>query len=353
MPSYVAPSLPGSATSSLPGSPISSFPGLSRESPATPQEDLAVAALTGERCSAARCYTLLHRAGVKVTRDEVDMLYLYNGFLTAADTTTQLSLNEMLDALDALASNPLATQVLDSTRRAQLAGMRSQLDSQLGLLRSEDWSAAVLLSDLPEEGDSTYAFIADLQSRCADSFRGETYVAGYSVMYDEMRGSFPRELLLVTLLTALVILLIVALTFRRILLPVILVSIVLTAVWLDVWVSGLGGNAILFMAYFIVQSILMGATIDYSILFSHYYRDARKTLDRPSSLKAAYRGSIHTISTSGMIIVLGTGIMMLVVSDPVIVPVLKSISGGSLIAILLILLVLPALLSLTDWRKNR
>ena len=281
------------------------------------------------------------------------MLYLYNGFLTAADTTTQLSLNEMLDALDALASNPLATQVLDSTRRAQLAGMRSQLDSQLGLLRSEDWSAAVLLSDLPEEGDSTYAFIADLQSRCADSFRGETYVAGYSVMYDEMRGSFPRELLLVTLLTALVILLIVALTFRRILLPVILVSIVLTAVWLDVWVSGLGGNAILFMAYFIVQSILMGATIDYSILFSHYYRDARKTLDRPSSLKAAYRGSIHTISTSGMIIVLGTGIMMLVVSDPVIVPVLKSISGGSLIAILLILLVLPALLSLTDWRKNR
>ena len=311
-------------------------------------EDLAILALSGKKCTAERCYKVLHRAGFAVSREEIDLLYLYNGYLTAADTTRRLSLMEMLDGVDSLMAHPLARTFLDSTRRAQLTGLRGQLDAQLGLLRSGEWSAAVIQGTWPEEGEETYAFIGDLRERCAAAFTGETYLAGYSVMYDEMKDTFPRELLLVTLLTALVIFLIVAITFRRPLIALILVSIVLTAVWLDVFFSGLGGKSVLFMAYFIVQSILMGATIDYSILFTHYYRESRRTLRPADSLREAFSHSIHTIMTSGLIITLGTWVMTFVISDPVIVPVLRSIASGSLIAILLILFVLPALLSLLD-----
>ena len=330
----------GEATSTLP-----SFQGSSLESGA---EDLAILALSGKKCTAERCYKALHRAGVAVSREEIALLYLYNGYLSAADTTQRLSLVEMLSCLDSLAARPLAASFIDSTRRAELTGLRGQLDTQLGLLRSGQWSAAVLQSALPEEGGETYAFIGALRNRCAETFKGETYIAGYSVMYDEMKDSFPRELLMVTLLTALIIFLIVAITFRRPFIALILVAVVMTAVWLDVFLSGLGGKPILFMAYFIVQSILMGATIDYSILLTHYYRESRRTEDIATSLRAAYRGSIHTIMTSGLIITLGTWVMTFVISDPVIVPVLRSISSGSLIAILLILFVLPALLSLLD-----
>ena len=328
-----------------------SFQGLSLEStslPADPAEDLAVLALSGKKCTASRCYRVLHKAGVKVTPEEVDLLYLYNGYLTAADTSQRLSLVEMLGCLDTLVANPLAASVIDSTRRVQLTVLRGQLDSQLGLLRSGEWSAAVIQGDWPEEGTETYAFIGELRERCEEAFAGETYLAGYSVMYDEMKDSFPRELLLVTLLTALVIFLIVAVTFRRPFIALILVAVVLTAVWLDVFLSGLGGRSVLFMAYFIVQSILMGATIDYSILLTHYYRESRRTQDVAGSLRDAYRGSIHTIMTSGLIMTLGTWVMTFVISDPVIVPVLRSIASGALIAILLILFVLPSLLSLLD-----
>ena len=328
-----------------------SFQGLSLESaplPVDPAEDLAVLALSGKKCPASRCYRVLHKAGVKVTPEEVDLLYLYNGYLTAADTSQRLSLVEMLGCLDTLVANPLAASVIDSTRRVQLTALRGQLDSQLGLLRSGEWSAAVIQGDWPEEGAETYAFIGELRERCEEAFAGETYLAGYSVMYDEMKDSFPRELLLVTLLTALVIFLIVAVTFRRPFIALILVAVVLTAVWLDIFLSGLGGRSVLFMAYFIVQSILMGATIDYSILLTHYYRESRRTQDVALSLREAYRGSIHTIMTSGLIMTLGTWVMTFVISDPVIVPVLRSIASGALIAILLILFVLPSLLSLLD-----
>ena len=312
------------------------------------KEDLAILALSGKKCTAERCYKALHRAGVAVSREEIDLLYLYNGYLAAADTTQRLSLVEMLSCLDSLSASPLAASFIDSTRRAELTGLRGQLDEQLGLLRNGQWSAAVLQSNLPEEGGETYAFIGELRRRCAETFKGETYLAGYSVMYDEMKDSFPWELLLVTLLTALVIFLIVAITFRRPLIAFILVAVVMTAVWLDVFLSGLGGKPVLFMAYFIVQSILMGATIDYSILLTHYYRESRRSQDIATSLRAAYRGSIHTIMTSGLIITLGTWAMTFVISDPVIVPVLRSIASGSLIAIILILFVLPALLTLLD-----
>ncbi len=342
--------LPDDSSASPKGSGAS-FQGLSLESaplPVDPAEDLAVLALSGKKCPASRCYRALHKAGVKVTPEEVDLLYLYNGYLTAADTSQRLSLVEMLGCLDTLVANPLAASVIDSTRRVQLTALRGQLDSQLGLLRSGEWSAAVIQGDWPEEGTETYAFIGELRERCEEAFAGETYLAGYSVMYDEMKDSFPRELLLVTLLTALVIFLIVAVTFRRPFIALILVAVVLTAVWLDIFLSGLGGRSVLFMAYFIVQSILMGATIDYSILFTHYYRESRRTQDVALSLREAYRGSIHTIMTSGLIMTLGTWVMTFVISDPVIVPVLRSIASGALIAILLILFVLPSLLSLLD-----
>ena len=76
-------------------------------------------------------------------------------------------------------------------------------------------------------------------------------------------------------------------------------------------------------------------------------------MDRQAALTASYRGSLHTILTSGMIMVLGTGIMSLVISDPIIVPVIRSVSQGALIAILLILFLLPAVLALLDrWIKK-
>ena len=320
----------------------------------TPLEELAEMAFSGRKYTASQCYRALHRAGIPVEREKIDLLFLYHGYQTARDTTSRLSLLELEDYLAGLLEDPLVRQYLDSSRVAQLGQIRETIDGQLGALRGEQWSLAVITSDLPEESPETFSFIDDLTRRCDASFAGGTYRIGYSVMYHEMKAGFPRELLILTLLTFLAIFLIVALTFRSPVIPLVLVSTVLTAVWLDVTVTGLVGNTLLYISYLVLQSVLMGATIDYSILFTHYYRFARDTQDPPASLAVAYQGSIHTICTSGSILVLGTWIMSLVISDPIIVPVIRSISLGALIAILLILFLLPAVLAFLDrWVRNK
>ena len=342
-PSPAADAAPNPAPNPAPATPAAAE---SAPVPPSPLEQLAEMAFSGQRYSSAQFHRALKRAGVSVQKEELDLLYLYHGYRSARDTSTRLSLLEIADFLDELSGNPLIAAYADSAQRARLTGIRKQLDTELGALRSDPWSLAVIATDLPVESEETFRFIDQIHP--IKSGKVESYLIGFSQMYKEIKEGFPRELLVLTLLTIAAIFLIIALTFRSALIPLLLIPTVLMAVWLNVAVSGLGDRTMLFLAYLIVQGILMGAAIDYSILFTHYYRDARLSHDRIPALATAYKGAIHTILTSGLILVLAPWIMSLVISDPMIISILRSISAGALAAILLVLFALPATLVLTD-----
>ena len=53
-----------------------------------------------------------------------------------------------------------------------------------------------------------------------------------------------------------------------------------------------------YLALLIVQGIMMGATIDYAIIYSSYYVESRVSMTPLESLWASYKGSLQTILTS-------------------------------------------------------
>ena len=112
-----------------------------------------------------------------------------------------------------------------------------------------------------------------------------------------------------------------------------------------------------YLALLIVECILMGATIDYGILFTSYYREMRATLPVREALIAAYRGSIHTILTSGSIMVLITAVIGPLFGNPTIAEIVRTLAVGCASATLLILFILPGILALCDRfavrKKNR
>ncbi|MBR0083386.1 MAG: MMPL family transporter, partial [Bacteroidales bacterium] len=144
------------------------------------------------------------------------------------------------------------------------------------------------------------------------------------------------------------IFIIVALTFKSLVIPVLLILAVMSGVYANVVASGLGGNTMYFMSYLIVQSILMGATIDYCILFMSYYRDYRKKCNVPHSIMAAYRGATHSILTSGLILIMAPFSMSLIISDKLVATILKCLASGALAAVLVIFLLLPAMIAICD-----
>ena len=167
-------------------------------------------------------------------------------------------------------------------------------------------------------------------------------------MVHEMANNFSREFLTVSLITAVAIFLVVLLTFRAPAIPLILVLLVQCGVYMAITAMGWQGYDVYYLALLVVQGILMGATIDYAIVFSSYYKELRRTLPRYESLCGAYEKSIHTIMTSGLILILVTAILGKFCPTQSIAQVCTSIALGSLSAVLLILFILPGLLACFD-----
>ena len=248
---------------------------------------------------------------------------------------------------DTLLSNPLFSAFISPDVRDAVEGAKEQLDSGMRMLKSDRYSRLIVYSTLPVESEETDALLGRI-TEAGKEFSSEPYLIGNSAMSYEMQQTFSGELWTITMLTAAAIFLIVLISSRSLIVPALLVLIVQCGVYITVTVVGWQGYSIYFLALLIVECILMGATIDYGILFTGYYRENRKRLPPPGALEAAYDGSVHTIMTSGMILVLVTAIIGYTYSDPTVAEICRTISTGALSAILVILFLLPSLLAALD-----
>lgn len=318
----------------------------------TPMDRLAEMFASGRKYSASQIYRALHNAGIDLAdKATVDLMFTFYGSRHNYDDSTRMSLDGIIDFIsNEVASNDAFSAFLDDSTRAVLGGLREVVDDGMKMIRKDEWSMMAVVTEYPLESEETFDFVEKTIASGGEALGADDfYLVGESVMYKEMKDGFRRELLFLTLLTVISIFLIVAVTFKSILIPTILVMTVMTGVFANVFFSGLGGHTMLYLAYLIVQSILMGATIDYGILYTNYYLGFRREGQNiADSLRHAYRGSIHTIMTSGLIIIFAPFIMAELLTDPTICSILSSLTLGTLAAISLILFILPALLAVCD-----
>ena len=311
---------------------------------------------------ASKLSRLMKLSGVKsapITAEQMSLLYVYYESVQHPCDSMRVGLDQLIAYVcDTLIADPRIAPMVPDSIRTQVKDVQQQLASGMGQLRKENHSLCVILTSLPPESKQTTAFVNSLSAQADAALAHDYYMLGESVMYVEMQAGFNHEMNVVTLFTILVIFLIVAITFRSVIVPTILVATVMTAVYVNVVVSGLVSGQMLYLAYLIVQAILMGATIDYGILFANYYRENRRTMTRRDAAAAAYKGSIRTILTSGLIMVIAPGVMAALIEDVMISNIVSCLAVGAFMAIVLILTVVPAVLVALDrlvvyGKKNR
>ena len=289
-----------------------------------------------------------------VSEEVIEVMYLYYGAVNRTGAARTMTLPQFFDFLcDTWMNDERFAGWLDSETRADLQNRRADLADAVAQMKGATYSRLILTADYADESPETAAYLDRLDDLCQNHL-GEYYLVGNSVMVREMDKAFDREYRIISLITAIAIFLVVLMAFRQPTLPLLLTLIVQCGVFLTVTVIGAYSGSIYYLALLIVQSILMGSTIDYGIVFCHFYRESRKTANVPGALKAAYEGSIHTILTSGSILILVLAILGSFVSSPLIAEVAITLSIGVLIAVLLILLVLPGMVAVCDkWTGNR
>ena len=163
----------------------------------------------------------------------------------------------------------------------------------------------------------------------------------------ELNKTFASEFNFISFITALFIFLVIGLTFKSIVVQLLLTLIIQCAVYITMGILSLLGGEVYFISLIIVQSILMGATIDYAILYTNYYIEYRKRYNKKGALIYAYNESIHTILTSSLILIIVTFIVG-IFADQIASKICITISQGTLCATLLVLFILPPVLAALD-----
>ena len=281
--------------------------------------------------------------------EDICILYELYGSEHEYDNSWKMDLMQLVTHLDdQVANRPAFASAMDDEQIEDVHEMREDMDEAADLLQGEEYGRMMISADLPEDSDETRAFMDDLTNVTGQTFQEPTYLIGTTPMAYETSKTFHRELNQLTILTAIFIFLIVLLTFRRLVTPLILVLLIQCAVFMTMGVLYFLNVDMNYLALLIVQSIMMGATIDYAIIFTSYYTENRSLLKPTEAIRAAYRGSLQTILTSAIILIAAVGVLSFAFEEPATRQICRILSLGCLIATTLVIFILPGLLSCLD-----
>lgn len=243
-----------------------------------------------------------------------------------------------------MATNKQFEPYFTAETKAQLDGALSTMDSALSQLVGNNYSRMIIKTTLDLESPQTTDFINEIKA----TLPNDSYLIGDSAMADDMSQTFRGEANYITIITAVAIFLIIAIIFRSVIIPILLVLIIQTSVFVLMGLTSVLSNNIYFLALLIVQCILMGATIDYAIIYTSYFRESREKLSLKDAIIRAYNKSYHTILTSSLILIAITFIVGQAFADESIRNICLTIAEGTICALLLILFFLPGIIAATD-----
>ena len=230
--------------------------------------------------------------------------------------------------------------------RNDITEAKTTIEDAKELLIGNNYSRIVLNTKFSVESKETFDFIQKLKDMFGEEIN-DFYVVGDSTIAYEISQTFDNELNFMTIITMIAIFAVVAITFKSLIIPTILVLIIQTAVYLTMGILSIIGENVYFIAILIVQSILMGATIDYAILYTSYYLEHRKSEGIKQAIIDSYNKSIYTILTSSSILIIVT-LIIANFASAIAAKICKTISEGSICSTILILILLPAILAFCD-----
>ena len=156
--------------------------------------------------------------------------------------------------------------------------------------------------------------------------------------------------------------LVIALTFRSLAVPVILICVIECSIFINIGIAPLTGTVIPFISPTVVSCIQLGATVDYSILMtSRFQEELRAGHDRAEAVRTAAVTSFPAIVTSALVLFCATSGVSVVSNIEIIKSICAMLARGAIVSLIVIMVFLPALLYLTEpvinklsyrWKRN-
>lgn len=217
-----------------------------------------------------------------------------------------------------------------------------------GLLVTDDYSRIVLTVGAEYEGEATFALVQSLRDTCKSVYGNDYYLVGEGVSTYDLMDTITSDMLKINLAAVLAIYIILVLMFRKLFLPLILVAGIETAIWINLAVPTLMGQPVFYIAYLIISSVQLGATVDYAILMTDRYRENRQLMERNKSVVETVRSVTASILTSGSALIIVGFLMGYLSTHGILAQLGIFIGRGAICSLVIVFFVLPGLLYLYD-----
>ena len=131
-------------------------------------------------------------------------------------------------------------------------------------------------------------------------------------------------------------------------LPIILVLVIETSIWVNFAAPLYTGMHEFFLAYLIVSSIQLGVAVDYGILIADRYREDRVTMHKREALLETMEACTIPVLTSGSVLLISGFLIHAISSHGVLKQIGWFLGVGVSISLVAVLFALPGFLYVLD-----
>jgi len=215
-------------------------------------------------------------------------------------------------------------------------------------LKSESKQLMLVGSEYEVASDAVNEQVAELND-IVSKYDPDGMLIGEAPATKDLIDITNRDFKVVSVLSIAAIFLIIALTFKSISLPVILVSVIELAIMVNLGISYFTNTELPFIASVVIGTIQLGATVDYAILMTTRYRTERASgKDKKESVRIALAASIKSVITSALGFFAATVGVAVYSQIGMVSSLCLLLSRGALISMVIVITVLPSMFMLFD-----
>jgi predicted RND superfamily exporter protein len=137
-------------------------------------------------------------------------------------------------------------------------------------------------------------------------------------------------------------------TFKSALLPFFLLLTIEAAIWINLSIPYFTGTSINYIGYLVLNTVQLGATVDYAILLTVTYMRHRQEMPKKEAIHKAIGTSFRSILVSAVTLATAGFTLAGTSSNPLIGDIGMLLGRGTLLSLTMVAVFLPAILIIFD-----
>ncbi len=258
-------------------------------------------------------------------------------------TATEKELSDRLHELKEV------TDVISFVDNAGAEIPKEYLDEgTLKLLDSGKYSRMVISVKADYEGEKAFNLIEEIRNISEKYYPGEWYLAGQGVSTYDLKLTVVDDMVKVNIVAILAVFLVMVVLQRDLILPILLVLSIETATWINLSIPYFTDQSVYYIAYLIISSIQLGATVDYAILMSDRYKECREKYNKKEAIIETIASVAVSILTSASVLIIVGFLMGFISSNQLLAQLGKFIGFGGTCSLFIVVFIVPGLLYMFD-----